>query len=336
MSKRKEGETGDQETDDIIADMEKNGEGNPFKSVSDDEDDAEDSDEDEDEEDEEDSEDDEDEDEDSDEDDDEEDSDDDEDSEEDKDEESEDDEDEDDDEDESEADDDDEDEDSDEDDKEEGDKPQGRTPVWQRLRDEKKARKEAQTEIADLKQQLENGGKAKDIDTMAGEFAKKHGFKVEAAKDLLEAAAALAAQKSGLDPKTKKALEAVVQRDSETTYWKGQEKQFVREFNSTIAPLAQRDGVNPKKAMRILREQVFKPENEKKSTVQLYLEHVAKATTTKKGKITVESGRRRVHTTAAKQIDELSATDISDMSDKEFEALSEGLGKASKSKITRR
>lgn len=336
MSAKKptDGETGDEETDAILAEMQEDGEDLPFKGEADSKDDDSDKDEKDEDEDDEESEDDDDEDEDSDEDDEE--SDDDEDEDSDKEDEDskksktkKDDEDESDEESEDEEDDESEGDDEEEEEEDDDDEQSAHKPAWMRLRDTKKKLRDAEKLIADLSKSKDD----LDMEKRFAEYGSKHKLQPEAVKELAQLAASLSAKQVGLDDKTKKDIADVLKQSKESKYWEKQSKEYVKDFRSNVLPLAKRDGANVARVQKVLQSLAFAPENAKKSLVSIYLDKFGKNGSKKK--ITSEGGRS-FRGTPGKELGEVSAEDLDNMTDEEFDKFSDSLAKDQKSKITRR
>ncbi len=215
------------------------------------------------------------------------------------------------------------------DDEEEGEDDGKKKPVWKRLKEEKTKRKAAENLLAELqgKQSQEQ------LDKKLTDFAAKHKMNIEVARSIVELAAEMAAQKVGIDPETKKQLQEVAKSGEKQKFWDRQDALFEQEFGNNVAPLAQRDGQKLKKLRAQLHGLAFKPENAKKSLVQLYLE-VTKGTTKPGKKITSESGRSTSRRSVAADLNDLS--DINNLSDDAFDEASDALAKNSKSRIRRR
>jgi hypothetical protein len=88
--------------------------------------------------------------------------------------------------------------------------------------------------------------------------------------------------------------------------------------------------------MARLQALAFQPANVEKSLVSLYLDHYGKDKTEKpKRKITSEGNRTHGRVQGAKRAEDLQPEDIGEMSDAEFDEMSDNLGKQSKSRIVR-
>ncbi len=201
-------------------------------------------------------------------------------------------------------------------------------PLWKRHKIMKKKFSDAQKLISDLTSKTSEV----ELDTQLEAFSKKHKVSKEAAKEMIEMAASLAARQAGIDPSLKATIDRVVKRDKRDQFWAEQDKKYTSDFTSNVAPLAKRDGLDPAKVQKRLHGLAFLPENAKKSLVSLFLE-----TYSKKGpkrKITSE-GNRSHGRVSATSVEDIQPEDISDMSDDEFDEFSEALGKSSKSRIVR-
>lgn len=207
-------------------------------------------------------------------------------------------------------------------------------PLWKRHKELKKQLKDAQALISSNEKSKKETTDA-DFDKQLDAFAAKHKTSKEAARDLLDLAASIAESKAGLPADLKGALESVVKRDKHQQFWKEQEKSYVKDFTSNVAPLAARDGKNPAKVQKRLQELAFKPENAKKSLVELYLTQYGKEEGTKAKRRITSEGNRTHGRVSGKAAEDFQPEDIDDMSDEEFDEFSESLGKASKSRIVR-
>jgi len=319
------GKTGDPETDEILAEMEEDGEKPPFAPASEDE--SKDGDEVDEEEEEDESEDDEEEDEEEDDDEDSEDED-----EEESDEEDSEDEDEEDDVDEESEDSEDDDEDEDEegeDEDDEDDNSSAKKPAWMRLREEKKRRKDAEA----LVEKLQGSKTESEMKEKLEAFAKANKLAPEAVKELATITASLAANQLGIKPEEKKEIDSFLKERQQQKFWTKQDKAFDADFRKNVLPLAKRDGADVAKIRKTLHALAFEPANVKNSLVELYLKNAGKPAG--KGKRTSESGRAFRHGKSEKDPSELNPDDIDSMSDEEFDQLSETLEKSSKLKIIR-
>lgn len=234
-------------------------------------------------------------------------------------------------EDEDESDDEADDDDEDEDEEADGEEGEKRTPVWKRLKIEKTKRKAAEALVEELQ-----GSKSQEAaEKKIAEFAKTHKINPEVAKGIVTLAAELAAAQAGLDPATKKALDATLKQGKEAAFWDNQDKQFRADFNSNVAPLAKQDGIKIEelKALRkTIHKIAFKPGNEKKSLVQLYLEAQKAGKVSKK--VTSETGRSAGRHSKSVDLDNLD--EINELDDEQFDKASEALGAKARPKISRR
>ncbi len=215
----------------------------------------------------------------------------------------------------------------DEDDKSEED--QDRTPLWKRHKELKKELKAAKTLLETLSKQTTEA----ELDSKVESFSKKFNISKDAAKEMVQMAASLAAKQAGIDPELKKSLESLTKRDAEQKYWDGQDKAFRKDFTQNVAPLIARDGKDLSKIQKELRAISFTPENVEKSLVTLYLEKYGK-TEGHRPRTTTE-GNRTHGRIPSKKTQDLLPEDIDSMSDEEFDEYSESMGKESKSRIVR-
>lgn len=204
-----------------------------------------------------------------------------------------------------------------------------KTPLWKRLKLTKGLLRDAQKQLATYK---ESNTEAQ-LDAKVEAFSKEHNVSKEAAKALIEIAASIAAEKAGIDPTLRATIERVVKRDEQQEYWAEQDKAFVRDFRSNVGPLAKRDGKDLVKVQKRLQVLAFQPEHAKKSLVSLYLEQYGEKGP--KRRITGEGNRGthgRVH---GVKTEDLQPEDIDSMSDEEFDTFSESAAKSSKLRIVR-
>lgn len=214
------------------------------------------------------------------------------------------------------------------DDKDEEQDSDAHLPVWKRYKNTKKALKEANDLIATL----QTTKTSEDFSKKLADFAKAHKVNPEVAKGLVELAAELAAGKVGIDPKTKERLNSVLKKEDQSKFWEGQDKQYSRDFDSNVAAIATRDGLDVN-GIKDLKKKIhaiaFKPGNEKKSLVTLYLELSKKPVTKKTNEAGKPTGRRM------KAGDPEDMDDILEMSDEDFDKASDALGKNSKMRVSR-
>lgn len=168
-------------------------------------------------------------------------------------------------------------------------------------------------------------------------FAETHGMKIDAAKGLIE----LAAKRAGLPQEVMEEFKRSRKERADSDYWDQQRKQFDKDFKQNVTPVLESLGLKEADiaaTYKTLNEDTKSPSwawakgNKPKSLVQLALD-------LRKGKsanrTSSEGGGRRTRAATSKDVSEMSAEDINALSDKEFDEMSDTLGKNSKSVVHR-
>lgn len=220
------------------------------------------------------------------------------------------------------ADDEDEEDESEEGDEDEDDESEAHVPLWKRYKQSKKDLKDLRKVVDDLTKAKTDG----DFQTKYADFAKKHKLNPDVAKGLVELTAELVAQKVGIDPETKSQIAELTKRSGETKFWDRQDRLYKDDFRKNVAPLAARDKRNVTDLEKELHILAFKPENAKKSLVELYLKLPRKGK-----KVTSESARAGARTMKAADLDDLG--EVNELPDSEFEKASDELARRSKSSV---
>lgn len=165
-----------------------------------------------------------------------------------------------------------------------------------------------------------------DVDDEIKRFAEEQNLDIDAAYKLADLVS-----KKAIPDDLRETLESLKAERQDKEMWDSQHQKYEDEFTRSLAPIIKRD--NPKitdKELRTIskemREEAFEGDNADKSLVQLYLSQPKKRFS---GEPTsVRSIPKTVN------MEDMTAEDISDMSDADFEEFSNNLGKKSP-KLTR-
>jgi hypothetical protein len=213
-----------------------------------------------------------------------------------------------------------------EEEEEEEEKSPRSVPV-QKYEYEKEKRKKAEA----LVKELQNQPKKVEVDDEIKKFAEEQNLDIDAAYKLVD----LVSKRAIPDDLRAEIEEGKKQREDKKM-WEGQYQQFDDEFSRSLVPVVKRD--NPQmtdkdiqKLAEQMRDTAFEPKNASKSLVEIYF--AMSDSDKKKSRVAGESNK--VHSIPKNTpLEEITAEQISDMSEKEFEEYSNAL--ASKSpKLTR-
>jgi hypothetical protein len=191
--------------------------------------------------------------------------------------------------------------------------------------------------------------KQEDIDTEIATFAQANRLNPDVAKGLIE----LAAKKlggTGLSKETQEAIEQVVAQNNERRFWSDQDASYERDFNQNVLPIVLRE--NPDitqdavdKLYDSLHSAAFSPEagqrknpttgkyegGAQKSLVELYFA-TSKPTKPKDNRTSEDANPSHISQDGT-NYDDVTADDIAQMSDAEFDKFSDTMGKRAKSQI---
>lgn len=232
-----------------------------------------------------------------------------------------------------EEDDDDEDSDDDEEESEEDSASTGqgkRLTLVEKYRKEKKLRREAE----DALKKATEANTEEQFDAEIKAFADKNNMNLDVAKGIIE----LAAKRAGLPNDVLTDIQASRKERRDREYWDNQRVQFRKDFDSNVVPVLENLGLKTEeiqKTFDTLNADEKSPnwawdkKNKSKSLVQLAL-NIKRAGA---NRTSSEGGTRKVRTQSGKSIDEMSGQDIDDMSDEEFDTLSDTLGKQARSVV---
>lgn len=199
----------------------------------------------------------------------------------------------------------------------------------EKYRREKKLRKDAETALS--KALAAKSDEQFDAEIKA--FAEKAGMNLDIAKGFIE----LAAKRAGLPKDVMEDIQASQKERRDRTYWDDQRKGFEKDFSSNVIPVLQQFGLK-EDAIKAIHETLNADEsspnwawaksNKQKSLVQLALTRTSGNRTSSEA-----SGNRRVRTPSGKAPEEMTAEDMNAMSDEEFDSFSDKLGKQSRSVV---
>lgn len=184
--------------------------------------------------------------------------------------------------------------------------------------------------VKDLKKQLEDAAKnpKKDVDDEIKKFAEEQNLDIDAAYKLVDLIS-----KRAIPDDLRQQLEKAKAKQEESEMWDSQYEQYNEEFRKSLVPVIKRDNpaITDKELSALakeMRETAFNPKNVEKSLVELYF-----AKDTGKKHVAGESNKiKSIPKTVS--LDEITAEDMSNMSEKEFEEFSNGLA-ARSPKLTR-
>lgn len=228
-----------------------------------------------------------------------------------------------------EADDDDE---AEEESEEEDGKPK-KLSLVQKYRREKKLRKDAQSALETL--QAAKSDEAFDQELAA--FAEKSGMDLEVAKGFLD----IVAKKAGLPKDLMDDLQQSQKERRNQEYWAKQRQAFDKDFNDNVVPALENLGKTADEIAEIQKKLntdskspfwAWDKKNKQSSLVRLAL---GLAKTTSNRTSSEGAGNKLNRGKVGKSIAEMSAEEINDMSDEDFDKASDDLGKNSKSVVHR-
>ncbi len=223
-----------------------------------------------------------------------------------------------------------------EDDEDEGNKSKGKLSIVQKYRREQKLRKAAESTLAELQSKNTDEAFDKELES----FAKDSHMNIDVAKKFLE----LAAKKAGLPKDLMDDLQKSRKEHRNTEYWDTQRKAFDKDFKSNVRPVLESLKKSEEEIEEILETLngddkspywAWNEKNKSTSLVKLALDLTRKGTSSR----TSSEGTGSKHLNRGKsnkEIDDMTPEDINSMSDKEFAEWSDKLGKNSKSVVSRR
>lgn len=212
---------------------------------------------------------------------------------------------------------------------EEPEEPKERTPAWKAYKETKKKLKAAEALI----EQLKGSRSAEEVNNRIQSISAKHQIAPELAKDLLEAAADIAASKVGLDPQLKADMQRAARANRNQEMWNRQYRLFNQEFDTNVLPLIRQGNqrVNVEQVRSNIRSRFFSESARDRglSQVQIYLglQNGSK-------KVTSESAGRQGRRYRSVDLDDMET--IVNLPDEEFDRISDELGRRAKSHITHR
>lgn len=214
----------------------------------------------------------------------------------------------------------------------------GKKSVLDKYRDSRKKIRELNDTIA----ALQNAKSDELFDAEIKAFAEKNSMDVEVAKGLID----FAARKAQLPKAILEDIKRSREERQQAEYWTSQHKGFEREFRGSVVPVLESQGLS-KAAIQEVYETLngdeqspfwaWDKKNQGKSLVKLALD-MQDGKASKGNRVSSESSkpnRRRSNNSAEKDPAEMTPEDIDDMSDEDFDNFSDKLGKGQKSVITR-
>jgi hypothetical protein len=223
--------------------------------------------------------------------------------------------------------------DDDESDDDENGKKKGKLSLVQKYRKTKKLLADARTTI----DQLQNAKSEEQFEKELADFAKAQGWEIGPAKQFVE----LVAKKAGLPKDMMDDIQKSREERRTVEYWKTQRKQFDKDFAGNVTPILEDLGKS-KAEITAIRETLMTDEssefwawdkkNKPKTLVQLALGVVRGSGTRTSSE---RSGNRTTRTPRGKDVSDMTADDINEMSDEDFDKFSDNLGKTQKSQIHR-
>lgn len=216
-----------------------------------------------------------------------------------------------------------------------------RLTLVQKYRKAKKDLREVRTTL----ETIQNAKSQEQLDAEIKAYAEKTGMKFEVAKGLIE----LAAKKAGLPQDVLDDLKASREERRDRDYWKEQRSKFRKDFEGNVLPVLENMGLTKDQIQETYDKLdgdqtsefwAWDKKNKEKSLVALalgmYRDREGGKGKSGKNRISSDSGgSRRTSADTAKDPSEMTGEDIDSMSDEEFDKFSDGLGKGQKSNIHR-
>lgn len=216
----------------------------------------------------------------------------------------------------------------------------GKLTLVQKYRKEKKLRQETQAALEALK----TSKSTESFDAELAAFAEKSNLSLDVAKGLID----FAARKAGLPADVLKDIQQSRQERRDTEYWNEQHKNFNNDFQNNVIPVLQQMGLTNDQiaeTYETLNSDEKSPfwawdkKNKPTSLVKLALSlQRGGSKGGSKGNRTSSEGNRSGALNrgkSGKEISDMTAEDIEEMSDAEFDKFSDKLGKDSKSVVSR-